>query len=114
MTTPNMAERIGDLCGELARLHPEAVTDVHWFPSGAMLLDVRKLDRLFVLSYRPTHGYAVDEVKSDEGFLPSYRFRYADLNSATTRLKHLVFTTNDEHAECHASSAAGCIQAEVS
>src|SRR5687767_13629300 len=42
---------------------PGVTTELTQFPSGAIMLDVRRSDgRAFVLDFTPAHGYTVDEV----------------------------------------------------
>jgi lactoylglutathione lyase len=70
---------------------PSVTAELTRFPSGGAMLDVRRSDgRLFVLSFTPAHGYGVDEVGMDDGFVSGYRFAYPDLDPASQKLRELV------------------------
>jgi predicted enzyme related to lactoylglutathione lyase len=61
------------------------------FPAGGAMLDIRRRDgRLFVMSYSPSHGFGVDEVGADDGFIPAYRFVSSDFDPAAKELRRLV------------------------
>src|SRR5438552_804552 len=53
-------------------------TEITTFPSGAVMLDVRRGDRLFVLAYSPSWpGFGVDEVLGGTGVTPARSSGYA-------------------------------------
>ena len=61
------------------------------FPSGGAMLDVRRGDgRLFVMSYAPQLGYAVDEVQADDGWVTGYQFVSPEFEPAAQRLRALL------------------------
>lgn len=61
------------------------------FPSGGAMFDVRREDgRAFVLAFSPTHGFAVDELQADDGFVTSYQFTSRDFEPAARKLCELV------------------------
>jgi lactoylglutathione lyase len=60
------------------------------FPSGSAMLDVRRAGRGFVMAYTPEHGFGVDELHADDGFVSGYRFVFKDLESAARQLRALV------------------------
>ncbi|HTU16738.1 MAG TPA: hypothetical protein VMG10_01645 [Gemmataceae bacterium] len=64
---------------------------VESFDAGGIFLDVRPPDRLFVLTYSPTHRmFCVDEITSDAAFDSGYRFGYPDFPSAKAKLLDLL------------------------
>jgi hypothetical protein len=64
---------------------------VETFDGGGIFLDVRPPDRLFVLTYSPTHRmFCVDEVTSAAAFDSGYRFGYPDFPSAKAKLLDLL------------------------
>jgi hypothetical protein len=66
-------------------------TEITTFPSGAVMLDVRSGDRLFVLAYSPSWpGFGVDEVSNGEGFGANYRFGFPDLESAKAKVVSML------------------------
>src|SRR5687767_7938593 len=72
-------------------------TELTQFPSGAIMLDVRRSDgRAFVLDFTPAHGYAVDEVGPADGFVTGYRFSYSDFATAAEKLRELVAERSSE------------------
>ena len=60
------------------------------FPSGSAMLDVRRAGRAFVMAYTPTHGFAVDELQPDDGFLTGYRYCYTEFEPAARKLRALA------------------------
>jgi predicted enzyme related to lactoylglutathione lyase len=60
------------------------------FPSGSAMLDVRRGGRAFVMAYTPRHGFGVDELHPDEGFVTGYRFVFADFEPAAQQLRALA------------------------
>jgi hypothetical protein len=85
-----MRSEIESLVARIKASFPGVVTEVEHFPSGAAMLDVRWLGRLFVLAYSPSGGFGVDEVKDDEGMEMGYRFRSADYAEAVEELFRLL------------------------
>jgi len=96
--TAKMASSWKTLAAGLESEIPGSKVEFTCFPSGGAMVDVRRSDnRAFVLAYSPEHGYAVDEVHADDGFLNGYRFAYPDFNPAAEKLRELV-------ANCHADA----------
>lgn len=59
------------------------------------MFDVRRRDgRAFVLAFTHEHGFAVDELQVDDGFITSYQFTSRDFEPAARRLCELV---SDRH-----------------
>jgi lactoylglutathione lyase len=86
-TTNSLESLAADLKSDIA----DATVEITAFPSGGAMVDVRRRDRrAFALAYFPAHGYAVDEIHADDGFVNGYRFVYPDLNSAAEKLKELA------------------------
>ena len=71
-------------------------TEVTTFPSGAVMLDVRRGDHLYVLAYSPSTGFGVDEVLDGDGIGTSYRFGFPDFESAKAKVLSLL-TEADGH-----------------
>lgn len=79
----------------------------HWsnvkveaFDGGGIFLDVRPPNRLFVLTYSPSHRmYCVDEVTSDAGFDSGYRFGYSDFPTAKAKLLDLLEETRKKSGD---------------
>jgi hypothetical protein len=94
-----MVEEIFTLAEQLKSALPATNTEVHTFPSGAVMLDVRHSGRLFVLAYTPAGGFGVDEVREEEGFEMGYRFLSKDFREAAEELHRLL-------REAHLQSSA--------
>jgi lactoylglutathione lyase len=60
------------------------------FPSGSAMLDVRRAGRGFVMAYHPKHGFGVDELHEDEGFITGYRFLFKEFEPAAQKLRALA------------------------
>ena len=60
------------------------------FPSGSAMLDVRRDGRAFVMAYTPAHGFGVDELRPDDGFVTGYRFVSKDFEPAAQHLRALA------------------------
>lgn len=60
------------------------------FPSGAAMLDVCRADRAFGMVYTPGHGFGVDELHPDDGFVTGYRFTFADFEPAAQQMRALA------------------------
>src|SRR5437016_6222913 len=89
--TTKMATSLESLAIGLESDIPGSKVELTCFPSGGAMVDVRRSDnRTFVLAYSPAHGYAVDEVHADDGFLSGYRFSFPDFNSAAEKLNELA------------------------
>ena len=61
------------------------------FPSGSAMLDVCRSGRAFVMAYTPEHGFGVDELHHDDGFVTGYRFVFKDFEPAARQLQTLAF-----------------------
>jgi hypothetical protein len=85
-----MMGRVRELADQIRASVVDAEVDFTSFPSGSATIDVRRGGRLFVLSYSPTHHFAVDEVADGEGFQVGYRFTSESFESATARLQELI------------------------
>jgi hypothetical protein len=80
---------------------------LHWsdvkveaFDGGGIFLDVRPPNRLFVLTYSPTHRmYCVDEVTDEAAFDSGYRFGYSDFRSAKAKLLVLLEETRKKSGD---------------
>jgi lactoylglutathione lyase len=60
------------------------------FPSGGAMLDVRRDGRAFVMAYAPLHGYGIDQLQPDDGFVTGYRFVFDNFEPASRQLKALA------------------------
>lgn len=70
---------------------PDAACEVSTFDSGAVWLDVRLNERLFILRYLPSiDRFGVDEVRDDEGMEMADRFAFDDLDAAVGKLMELL------------------------
>jgi predicted enzyme related to lactoylglutathione lyase len=68
-----------------------SIAELTNFPSGGAMLDVRRGDgRLFVMSYTPQFGYAVDEVQPNEGWTTGYQFVSPEFAPAAQKLRSLL------------------------
>ena len=65
-------------------------TELTTFPSGSAMLDVRRAGRAFVMAYMPSHGFGVDELHTDDGFVTGYRFVFEDFEPAARQLRALA------------------------
>src|SRR5258708_2303064 len=85
-----MLSQMSKLTQRVAEL-PGTRTELTTFPSGAVMLDVWREDRLFVMAYTPTwKGFGVDEVLDGEGLLEEYDFFSHDFTPAAERLWQIV------------------------
>jgi catechol 2,3-dioxygenase-like lactoylglutathione lyase family enzyme len=64
------------------------------FPSGGVMLDVRRAGRAFVMAYTPAHGFGVDELGADDGFTTGYRHVFQDFEPAARQLRALAVNGN--------------------
>ena len=86
-----LADQLTQLATEIGSGDTGTNPDLTLFPSGGAMLDVRRQDgRAFVLAFTPQHGFAVDELQPDEGFVASYQFTFSDFESAARKLQELV------------------------
>ncbi len=84
-----LVERINSVCAG-------ANSELTLFPSGGAMFDVRRGDgRAFVLAFTPEHGFAIDELQADDGFIASYQFTSPDFETAARKLCELVADTSD-------------------
>ena len=90
IATHTMADRVTELSRQIEQAFPDVAVDVMAFPSGSVMLDIRRHARLYVLAYSQNRGFGVDEVQDDEGFLVGYAFTSEDFETAAERLWELV------------------------
>lgn len=84
-----LADRINSVCAGTN-------SELTLFPSGGAMFDVRRGDgRAFVMAFTPEHGFAVDELQADDGFIASYKFTSPDFEPAARKLCELVGDGND-------------------
>lgn len=69
---------------------PGIQTELTTFPSGGAMLDVSRGTRAFVMAYSPQHGFGVDELLPDDGFVTGYRFVSKEFEPAARQLKVLA------------------------
>jgi len=86
-TPPNLLQ---DFARSLELEFVGSTTELTSFPSGGAMLDVRCGGRLFVMSHTPQQGYAVDEVRADDGWVAGYQFVSPDFEPAAEKLRSLV------------------------
>jgi len=61
------------------------------FPSGALFLDVRLNQRVWVLMYSPQHDrYGIDELRGDDGFSTGYAHSASSFAEASQILLGLL------------------------
>lgn len=96
MSRQTIQNKLESLSEQVKELFPGTTTKLEIFPSGAAMLDVRRHERLFVVDYSLAHGFAVDEIGTDEGFNTGYRFLSKDFDSAAEELQRLLQTVTDE------------------
>ena len=85
-----MLDRIAQLENDIKNQFPTAETELKDFSSGSAMLDIRFMDRLFVMAYSPESGFGVDEVLEGEGFDMGYRFLSDDFEPAAEELYRLL------------------------
>jgi lactoylglutathione lyase len=73
------------------------------FPGGGAMLDVRRVDnRSFVMAFTPSHGFGVDEVREDDGFVTGYRFAFSEFAPAADQLRELLSVDTGQRRSNHA------------
>lgn len=87
--TTQLAQQMTSLSERLAS-ESGAETAVTAFPSGAVILDVRRSGRAFVMAYSSAQGFCVDEVGPHEGFVNRYQFASPNFEPAAEQLQRLV------------------------
>ena len=86
-----LLEEIKQFAEEVRKDSPAVRTEVMAFPSGAVMLDVFREGRMFVLAYLPSYScFGVDEVQDDDGIGTWYRYGFADFPSAKDKLLQLM------------------------
>ncbi len=95
MTDNTLAKRMASFSDQLTT-EIGAETQVTVFPSGGAMLDVRRHGRGFVMAYSPTHGFGVDEISPNDGFVTGYRFACQNFESAAEQLRQLVGEVKDQ------------------
>jgi hypothetical protein len=91
----SVAEQVTDLARQIRLDVPGATTNVQVFGSGAVSLEVRIRDRLFVMDFSPSQGFGVDEVggTAEEGFNSGYRHGTKKFDEAVEMLRSLLIAT---------------------
>src|SRR5580700_4917064 len=89
-------------CADMDRLKKELAAEpfgieaeLTTFPSGSAMLDVRRAGRAFVMAYTPGHGFGVDELHPDDGFVTGYRFVFEDFEPAAGKLRAMIELPTD-------------------
>ena len=90
VATHTMADRVTELARQIEEAFSDVEIDLMVFPSGSVMLDIRRHSRLYVLAYSPQRGFGVDEVRGEEGFLVGYAFASPDFDPAAEQLWALV------------------------
>lgn len=87
-----LAEDFARLADKLREGTTGLMSEVTFFPSGAVSLRVRfTTSRVFDLEYFPSHQmFCVDELPEDAGFNTGYRFSYPDFESAKAKMLGLL------------------------
>ena len=91
-----MEDEIKSLANNLQANFPKTIIKLEIFPSGAVMIDIKLCERLFVLDYSPSYGICVDEVKDDEGFNMGYRFCSQDFDLARKKLYELLYDASSQ------------------
>ena len=87
-----LTEQLTQLAAAIDASSAKARSELTVFPTGGAMLDVHREDgRVFVLSFLPQHGFGVDEVRADDGFIASYSFTFSEFEPAGNKLQELVF-----------------------
>ncbi len=99
---PTLTEQLTQLASEIDASNARARSELTLFPSGGAMLDVHREDgRVFVLSFSPLHGFGVDEVRADDGFIASYSFTFSEFEPAGHKLQELVFDAASRATDLH-------------
>ena len=86
-----LAENFARLADELRRSPDGLLSEISFFPSGAISMRVRAGSRSFDLDYLASSGmFGVDELEADAGFDCDYRFGFNDFASARAKLLDMV------------------------
>lgn len=76
---------------ELEALWPDSEVTLEEFPSGAAMYSVVLAAKLFVLEYRPGHGYGVSLVPDGpEAWISGHNFVTQDFEAAKDHLLELI------------------------
>jgi hypothetical protein len=79
---------------ELELNFPHIKVEIEKFSSGAVMLDIRYQDRLFVVDYSPNGEYAVDEVSNQDAFNSGYNFITHNFESVSEQLREKLENIN--------------------
>jgi hypothetical protein len=91
----DVSRDVSRLADDIRQASAEIKTEITTFPSGAVSLDVRESERVFVLDYFPSQAmFGVDELDGDGGFNSGYRFGFKDFESARAKLLQLMKETS--------------------
>lgn len=81
---------LNSLVDALGQRYPSASVALDHLASGALMLDVRPGERLFVLSYAPQHGFGVGEVLGGDPFDTGAQVRSTSIEQARQDLTSLL------------------------
>ncbi|HVA49654.1 MAG TPA: hypothetical protein VNH11_25030 [Pirellulales bacterium] len=85
------AEDFARFADQLRKSPYECLSEISFFPSGALSMRVRTGSRSFDLDYFPTESrFCVDELAGDEAFDTGYRFGFDNLEAAKAKLLSLL------------------------
>jgi hypothetical protein len=76
-----------NLSQQLELNFPQIKVEIEEFSSGAVMLDIRYRDRLFVVDYSVNGEYAVDEVSDGDAFNSGYNFITNNFGSMSEQLQ---------------------------
>lgn len=86
-----LADDFARLADELRGNPHGFLSDVSFFPSGALSMRVHAGARLFDFDYFPTQSlFCVDELEADAAFNSGYRYGFQDFDSAKAKLLCLL------------------------
>lgn len=85
-----LSSKLESISNQINVDYPDSSTELDIFPSGAIMLDVRYQDKLFVIDYAPDRGFEVDEVTEEDGFNTGYNFITQDVDEAIIELNRLM------------------------
>lgn len=86
-----LAEEFARFADKLREGPDGLMSEVTFFPSGAMSMRIRFGARLFDIDYQPSQGlFFVDELPEDAGFNTGYRFSFEDFRLAEEKMQNLL------------------------
>lgn len=87
---PGVHYKMNELSNRILRTVSGARVKLSMFPSGELMLDVWRNDRVFVMACLASGRIGVDEILEDEGFNMGYHYVFNDFESASAKLLQLV------------------------